>query len=121
MPTIPSRTTEQRLAALGEANRIRSYRADLKRDLKGGRRYFPALREDPDMQTAHVAEFLLAVPKIGSCKASELMRRCGIPSMKTFKGLSDRQWTALVTLFDSTHAGQAHLRQSAAKTIERAA
>lgn len=108
MSAVPHRSNAQRLAALAEGNRIRFYRKNVKLNLKAGTRCFTELRADPDMRTAHVADFLLAIPKIGSRKAAELMRRASIPPMKTFGGLSDRQWHALVTGLRATPAGQQH-------------
>jgi hypothetical protein len=60
------------------------------------------------VQTAKVADLLLAVPKHGPVKVDKLLSRCRIAPAKTVGGLSQRQREALAALLTdrtSEHAG----------------
>jgi hypothetical protein len=96
----PERSLTQRLDALQRANEVRTRRAQLKKDLKGGRISIHALLEDPPeyVKTAKVVDMLLAVPKYGRVKASKVLSQCRISPSKTIGGLSDRQRNELVHL-----------------------
>ena len=96
----PERSLHQRMDALQRANEIRTRRAQLKRDLKGGRVSIHALLlEPPDfLATAKVFDMLLAVPKYGRVKANKVLQTCRISPSKTIGGLSERQRTELVSL-----------------------
>jgi hypothetical protein len=89
----PSRTPEQRLAALRQANEIRARRAQLKRDLKAGRAQLAdLLLEPPDwLHTAKVAELMLATPHYGPVKVNTVLRRSAISPTRAIGGLSPRQ------------------------------
>src|SRR3712207_5619229 len=73
----PERSLVQRMDALQRANEIRTRRAQLKRDLKGGRvTIHDLLSSPPDyLETAKVFDMLLAVPKYGRVRSEE--RRVG--------------------------------------------
>ena len=96
----PERSLNQRMDALQRANRIRTRRAQLKRDLKGGRMSIhKLLLEPPDyLETAKVFDMLLAVPKYGRVKANKVLVQCRISPSKTIGGLSERQRTELVSM-----------------------
>jgi hypothetical protein len=96
----PERSLTQRLDALQRANVIRTERAQLKRDLKAGRRSIHALLIEPpeSLQTAKVFDMLLAVPKYGRVKANKVLTQCRISPSKTIGGLSERQRDELVKL-----------------------
>jgi S13-like H2TH domain len=96
----PERSLVQRMDALQRANEIRTRRAQLKRDLKGGRvSIHELLLEPPDyVETAKVFDMLLAVPKYGRVKVTKMLNVCRISPSKTIGGLSQRQRTELVTL-----------------------
>ncbi len=98
--TAPQRSLTQRLDALERANEVRTKRAALKRDLKGGRKSINALLLDPPdyVETAKVFDMLLAVPKYGRVKVNKLLTQCRISPSKTIGGLSQRQRDELVTL-----------------------
>jgi hypothetical protein len=87
------RSPDQRIHALSLANEVRSFRAQLKRDLKAGRVSIGALVRDPPLwlETAKVFDMLLALPKVGRVKASKTLDSCRVSPSKTFGGLSDRQ------------------------------
>ena len=94
----PERSLVQRMEALGKANEIRTRRAQLKRDLKSGRKSIHQLLLDPPhwIETAKVLDMLLAVPKYGRVKANKILTQCRISPSKTIGGLSERQRAELV-------------------------
>jgi hypothetical protein len=96
----PERSLVQRMEALQRANEIRTKRAQLKRDLKGGRHSIhQLLLQPPDyVETAKVFDMLLAVPKYGRVKANKILQQCRISPSKTIGGLSERQRAELVSL-----------------------
>jgi len=96
----PERSLNQRMDALARANRIRTKRAQLKRDLKAGRLSIHALLLNPPeyLETAKVFDMLLAVPKYGRVKVNKILAYCRISPSKTIGGLSERQRSELVSL-----------------------
>lgn len=98
--SAPERSLTQRLDALERANRVRTERAQLKKDLKGGRSSIHSLLLDPPefVATAKVIDMLLAVPKYGRVKAGKVLQQCRISPSKTIGGLSERQRAELVSL-----------------------
>ena len=96
----PERSLVQRMDALQRANQIRTRRAQLKKDLKGGRVSIHTLLLDPPeyLQTAKVFDMLLAVPKYGRVKVNKVLQQCRISPSKTIGGLSQRQRSELVSL-----------------------
>jgi len=96
----PERSLTQRLDALQRANKVRTQRAQLKKDLRAGRTSIHALLLDPPdyVETAKVVDMLLAVPKYGRVKAGKVLQTCRISPSKTIGGLSERQRTELVSL-----------------------
>jgi hypothetical protein len=98
----PVRSLDQRMEALKRANDIRVRRAKLKKDLKDGRVRVESILGDPPeyVETAKVFDILLAVPKFGRVKAARFLNQCRISQSKTVGGLSERQRTELIALFD---------------------
>ena len=96
----PERSLDQRMEALKRANEIRTARAQLKRDLKAGRRSIHDLLLGPPeyVETAKVFDMLLAVPKYGRVKVNKVLQVCRISPSKTIGGLSQRQRTELVSM-----------------------
>ena len=96
----PERSLLQRMDALQRANEIRTRRAQLKKDLKGGRVSIHTLLTEPPeyVETAKVFDMLLAVPKYGRVKANKILQQCRISPSKTIGGLSERQRSELVSL-----------------------
>ncbi len=94
----PERSYTQRLDALSRANAIRSQRAQLKRELRGGRQSIEKVLRDPPqcVHTAKVVDILVHVPKYGRVKANKVLRECRISPSKTIGGLSSRQRDELV-------------------------
>ena len=98
--SAPERSLTQRMEALQRANDIRTRRAQLKRDLKGGRvSIHDLLLKPPEyLETAKVFDMMLAVPKYGRVKVNKILQQCRISPSKTIGGLSERQRTELVGL-----------------------
>lgn len=92
VPT-PTRSLAQRREALEQANKIRSYRANLKRDMKAGRKdIIDVIRRPPEeVATMKLAELLLAVPKLGRTKVGTMLNKTRISPSKTIEGLTHRQ------------------------------
>src|SRR6266704_5620581 len=98
----PVRSLDQRMDALKRANDVRVKRAQLKKDLKEGKvRIEQILNNPPEyVSTAKVIDILMAVPKFGRVKAARFLNTCRISQSKTVGGLSDRQRTELIGLFN---------------------
>src|SRR4026208_1611626 len=98
----PVRSLDQRMEALKRANDIRVKRAQLKKNLKSGDVSIDDILRDPPaaVATAKVFDMLMAVPKFGHVKAARLLNQCRISQSKTVGGLSERQRTELVDLFN---------------------
>lgn len=81
------------MAALDTANEVRTYRADLKKDLKAGRVSLVGLLNDPPSKiaTMKIQDLMMSAPKMGRVKVDKLLRVCRISPSKTVEGLSDRQ------------------------------
>ena len=97
----PSRSLDQRMEALTRANEIRVARAQLKRDLKERRIRIEQVIADPPeyVLTAKVYDMLVAVPRLGRVKVGRLLTQCRISQSKTVGGLSERQRTELLDMF----------------------
>src|SRR2546426_601572 len=98
----PLRSLDQRMDALRRANDIRVRRARLKKDLKEGRIHIEQILDAPPeyVSTAKVFDILMAVPKFGRVKASRFLNTCRISQSKTVGGLSERQRSELIGLFN---------------------
>jgi hypothetical protein len=97
---VPSRSLIQRMDALEEANRIRTKRAQLKRDLKAKRKMIhDILLEPPEwVETMKVFDLMLACPKYGRVKVNKILQACRISPSKTVGGMSQRQRTEVVLM-----------------------
>lgn len=97
---LPERDLAQRMKALKHANEIRTSRAQLKRDLKAGRRSIHNLLLAPpdDVETMKLFDLLLAVPKYGRVKTNKILQVCRISPSKTVGGLSQRQRSEIVSM-----------------------
>jgi len=93
--SAPERSLAQRMEALGKADEIRTYRAQLKRDLKARRKdiitILSANEVDPKLKTMKLFDLMLAVPKYGRVKVNKIFQLCRISHSKTIGGLSERQ------------------------------
>jgi hypothetical protein len=93
----PERSLEQRRDALRRANRIRTFRAQKKREIKTRRADGRLILLDPpaEMATMKVYELLTTLPKIGRVKANRALTTCRISPSKTLGGLTARQRSEL--------------------------
>lgn len=100
LPEAPPRSLIQRQEALLAANTVRTFRKNLKRDLKAGRAFVNDYIQSPPqlIETMKVFDLLLATPKLGRVKVNQIMVRARISPAKTIGGLSDRQRTAVLSL-----------------------
>src|SRR5690349_6272090 len=91
--STPDRSLEQRRSALEAANHIRSYRKQLKIDMKAGRRHVLALVVDPpaEILSMRISDLLLTIPKVGRTKAMNWCRAVGVSPTRTMGGLTKRQ------------------------------
>jgi hypothetical protein len=94
----PSRSLEQRYAALASANRIRSLRAERKATWKGMtfdeavEDLVALLVEPPDwVATWRIYDALLALPKMGPAKAGLTLSHTHVSPVKTLGGATVRQ------------------------------
>jgi hypothetical protein len=94
----PDRTSQQRLSALEEANRVRFARADAKRELKSGELGIFDLLMDPseELKGAKVEEMLLAMRGMARVKVTRVMREAGVSRSKTLVGLTHGQRDRLI-------------------------
>jgi hypothetical protein len=101
---IRSETTDrflaQRMAALGNANEVRTYRANLKRDIKAGRALVHNLLLEPPelIETMKLFDLMLAMPKYGRTKINKILQQCRISPAKRVGELSVRQRTEIVSM-----------------------
>lgn len=104
----PDRSLAQRREALQRANEIRTKRSAFKRDLKTGRASLPLTLMDPPewLETAKVADVLLACPKLGRVKVNKILASCRMAPSKTVGGISAPQRAELVTLLGRVRDGR---------------
>ena len=99
----PTRSAEQRAAALRKANDVRRFRAKLKRDLKAGTQHWGPVLSNPQRAgwaTMPVRTLLEALPAIGRKKAHQIMVAGQIAYSKRLGGLSERQRLWLVVYLE---------------------
>lgn len=101
--STPERSLEQRRAALEAANRIRTYRKQLKIDMKAGRRHVLALVADPpaELLSMRINDLLLTIPKVGRTKALNWCKAVNVSPTRTVGGLTNRQRAELTRLLVS--------------------
>lgn len=90
-PVPPARTQAQRDAALERANEVRTYRAAAKREIKAGRMSLADVLADPMFATAKLSDVLPNLPRWGSARSGDALKRCRIAHAKTCGKLTDRQ------------------------------
>ena len=121
MTPAPDRSTQQRLDALEQANLVRTYRAQLKRDLYAARVDADEVlvSGDPFLETMKAWDLLLAVPGLGRVKLDKWFRRNDISPSKTIGGLSPRQRGRLVVLLRSYRATSNTYRRRREEAVVR--
>lgn len=96
----PERSLQQRMDALESANEIRTYRANLKKDIKAQRVSIVDLLLNPpdEIETMKIFDLLLVVPKMGRVKANKVLLQCRISPSKTIGGMSERQRDEVIAM-----------------------
>lgn len=96
--TTGTRHLQQRMEALERANEIRARRAQLKRDLKDGRKAIEEiLRHPPDyLSSATIFDLLIWTPRRKHARATKLLTRCQISPSLTVGALTARQRRVLI-------------------------
>lgn len=86
------------MTALQSANEIRTYRANLKRDLKAGHKNIVELLHNPpdEIETMKIFDLMMAVPKLGRTKVNKMLQLCRTAPSKTVGGMTERQRGELV-------------------------
>jgi len=99
-----SRTLEQRLAALDQANQVRMARAAFKRDMRTRRATVLDALADPPPEWARgmtVLDLLLAIPTIGRTRAAGILRTLDMSQFKTVGKLTARQRCELLRILEA--------------------
>jgi hypothetical protein len=98
----PERSLEQRMAALESANKIRSARAEWKKQVKRHPELRLAPFADPLFESMKVGIYLTALPKVGRTKANKILMRSRISPNKTLGGMTERQRVELLALLPAS-------------------
>lgn len=95
------------MVALDNANRVRSFRAQLKRDVQARRSSAALVLLEPpaDVETMRVFDLLLSIPKLGRTKVNKILVQNRISPSKTVGGLTARQRHELVVALGSYARG----------------
>lgn len=114
MSVPPHQSRDQRIDNLRKANRIRTQRAEIKKELKRGERTLEEIFCDiPDsLETMRVFDLLVCCPKIGKTKANNICRRLDIRPSLYLPQLSDRRRQQLVLAIGGYLPSRAPLRSS---------
>lgn len=110
--TIPPLSDEQRSQARSAATQARRRRAEMKEDLRSGRRSLAqvlAVAENDDVIAhAKVVDVLKSLPRVGSVRAERVMGRLDIAPNRRLRGLGRHQSAALVAELNAkTASGRA--------------
>jgi hypothetical protein len=92
----------QRRNALGKANRVRSDRAEIKRQLVEGEITFDALLAHPPDAIVHatIGEVLLWAPGIGKWRKQRILGQVAIPHTVKIESLSERSKARLAESYE---------------------
>lgn len=99
---LPQLTDEQRRQALEKAAEARRKRAEVKAQLKSGKRTLrDVLSRDDDETIAKmkVSSVLEALPGVGKKRAQSIMERLDISATRRVRGLGSKQRDALLAEF----------------------
>ena len=90
--------TEQRLAALATANRVRTARRVLKERVKSGELSLPRVLASPppDCGGMRIEELLLASPVCGRVKADRILRSANVRADRRLDGLNRHERLRIV-------------------------
>ena len=99
---LPTLNEEQRRDALAKAAEARRKRAELKGELKAGKRSLKDILEtsgDNTVGKMKVTTVLESLPGVGKVKARKLMEQLDISATRRVRGLGNKQRSALLAEF----------------------
>ena len=99
---LPILTDEQRKQALEKAAEARRKRAELKGELKSGKRSLKDLLSQTDDNTVgkmKVSTVLESLPGVGKVRATKIMEKLDISASRRVRGLGAKQREALLAEF----------------------
>ncbi len=99
---LPTLTDEQRKQALEKAAEARRKRAELKAELKSGKRSLKDLLSKTDDDTVgkmKVSTVLESLPGVGKVRATKIMEKLDISASRRVRGLGAKQREALLAEF----------------------
>jgi hypothetical protein len=99
---LPSLTPEQRQEALAKAAEARKRRAEVKAELKTGKRSLRDVLGDSDddmVGKMKVSNVLESLPGVGKVRAQKLMEELDISSSRRVRGLGNKQREQLLERF----------------------
>jgi hypothetical protein len=100
---LPTLSPEDRKAALAKAAEARRKRAELKAELKSGKRNLGDVlaRGDDTVGKMKVANVLESLPGVGKVRARKLMEKLDISASRRIRGLGAKQRDALLAEFSN--------------------
>lgn len=100
---LPPLSASERAAALEAAARARKVRAEIKTDLKNGKRSLKEVIElgksDEIVGKMKVSALIESMPGVGKVRATAIMEKVGIASSRRIKGLGIHQTRELLAEF----------------------
>ena len=99
---LPVLNEEQRRQALEKAAEARRKRAEVKAELKSGKRSLSQILDDQGTDTVgkmKVSNVLESLPGVGKVKARKLMEQLDISATRRVRGLGAKQKSALLAEF----------------------
>ena len=95
---LPTLNEEQRREALAKAAEARKKRAEIKGELKSGKRNLSSILEtqgDDTVGKMKVSTVLESLPGVGKVRARKIMEEIGISESRRVRGLGTQQLAAL--------------------------
>lgn len=99
---LPTLTDEQRKQALEKAAEARRKRAEVKAELRSGKRSLKDLLDNTDDDTIgkmKVSTVLQSLPGVGKVRAARIMEKLDISATRRMRGLGAKQREALLAEF----------------------
>ncbi len=100
---LPTLSPEDRKAALAKAAEARRKRAELKAELKSGKRNLGDVlaKSDDTVGKMKVANVLESLPGVGKVRARKLMEKLDISASRRIRGLGAKQRESLLAEFSN--------------------
>jgi hypothetical protein len=100
---LPTLSPEDRKAALAKAAQARRKRAELKAELKSGKRNLRDVlaKSDDTVGKMKVANVLESLPGVGKVRARKLMEKLDISASRRIRGLGAKQRESLLAEFSN--------------------